>query len=164
MQNKLELSTPLLGLWALTLVLVCEYFKVLTAVSLAIQMARLWSRTTAWRRRPAGRPRQLGSLLTSDVGLWTRESLLLYASAMKLWTWWMLIPRSTLCVIWDRVISICKTTMVCNEWWLMIFNCYVSQQQYSWDCDVWHDRHLDLKIRVLTSWYQSHCLTLGDPS
>ena len=32
----------------------------------------------------------------------------------------------------------------------MIFNCYVSQQQYSWDCDVWHDRHLDLKIRVLT--------------
>jgi hypothetical protein len=32
----------------------------------------------------------------------------------------------------------------------MIFNCYVSQQQYSWDCDVWHNRHLDLKIRVLT--------------
>jgi hypothetical protein len=40
MQNKLELSTPLLELLALTLVLVCEYFKVLTAVSLAIQMAR----------------------------------------------------------------------------------------------------------------------------
>jgi hypothetical protein len=33
----------------------------------------------------------------------------------------------------------------------MIFNCYVSQQQYSWDCDVWHNRHLDLKIRVLTA-------------
>jgi hypothetical protein len=32
----------------------------------------------------------------------------------------------------------------------MIFNCYVSQQQYSWDCDVWHNGHLDLKIRVLT--------------
>jgi hypothetical protein len=32
----------------------------------------------------------------------------------------------------------------------MIFNYYVSQQQYSWDCDVWHNRHLDLKIRVLT--------------
>ena len=41
MQNKLEFSTPLLGLLALTLVLVCEYFKVLMAVSLAIQMARL---------------------------------------------------------------------------------------------------------------------------
>jgi hypothetical protein len=29
-------------------------------------------------------------------------------------------------------------------------NCYVSQQHYSWDCDVWHNKHLDLKIRVLT--------------
>ena len=32
----------------------------------------------------------------------------------------------------------------------MIFNYYVSQQHYSWDCDVRHNRHLDLKIRVLT--------------
>ena len=41
MQMNLELSIPLLELIVLTLVLVCEYFKVLTAVSLAIQMARL---------------------------------------------------------------------------------------------------------------------------
>jgi hypothetical protein len=27
-------------------------------------------------------------------------------------------------------------------------DCYVSQQQSSWDCDVSHDRHLDIKIRV----------------
>ena len=32
----------------------------------------------------------------------------------------------------------------------MISIYYVSQKQYSWDCDVWHNRHLDLKIRVLT--------------
>ena len=38
----------------------------------------------------------------------------------------------------------------------MIFNCYVSQQQYSWDCDVWHNRHLDLKIRVLTALISSN--------
>ena len=41
MQKKLELSTPILELLVLTLGLVCEYFKVLMAVSLAIQMARL---------------------------------------------------------------------------------------------------------------------------
>jgi hypothetical protein len=27
---------------------------------------------------------------------------------------------------------------------------YVSQKEYSWDCDVWHNRHLKLKIRMLT--------------
>jgi hypothetical protein len=32
----------------------------------------------------------------------------------------------------------------------VILNYYASQQQYSWDCDVWHNRHPDLKIRVLT--------------
>ena len=41
MQMNLELRTLLLRLLVLTLVLVCEYFKVLMAVSLAIQMARL---------------------------------------------------------------------------------------------------------------------------
>ena len=41
MQINLELRTPLPLLIVLTLVLVCEYFKVLMAVSLAIQMARL---------------------------------------------------------------------------------------------------------------------------
>ena len=41
MQMKLELSTLLIKLMILTLVLVYEYFKVLTAVSLDIQMARL---------------------------------------------------------------------------------------------------------------------------
>ena len=41
MQINLELRTPLLLLVVLTLVLVCEYFKVLMALSLAIQMARL---------------------------------------------------------------------------------------------------------------------------
>ena len=41
MQVNLELRTPLLLMVVLTLVLVCEYFEVLTAVSLAIQMARL---------------------------------------------------------------------------------------------------------------------------
>ncbi len=41
MQMNLELRILLLKLLVLTLVLVCEYFKVLTAVSLAIQMARL---------------------------------------------------------------------------------------------------------------------------
>ena len=35
-----------------------------------------------------------------------------------------------------------------DELWYPI--CYVSQKWYSWDCDVWHNRHLDLKIRVLT--------------
>ena len=41
MQMNLELRILLLKLLVLTLVLVCEYFKVLMAVSLAIQMARL---------------------------------------------------------------------------------------------------------------------------
>ena len=41
MQINLELGIPLIKLIVLTLVLVCEYFKVLMAVSLAIQMARL---------------------------------------------------------------------------------------------------------------------------
>ena len=41
MQVNLELRTPLLLMVVLTLVLVCEYFEVLMAVSLAIQMARL---------------------------------------------------------------------------------------------------------------------------
>ena len=40
--------------------------------------------------------------------------------------------------------------MLCNEWCVVISIYYVSQKQYSWDCDVWHNRHLDLKIRVLT--------------
>jgi hypothetical protein len=35
----------------------------------------------------------------------------------------------------------------------VILNYYASQQQYSWDCDVWHNRHSDLKIRVLTHVY-----------
>ena len=41
MQRNLELRILLLKLLVLTLVLVCEYFKVLMALSLAIQMARL---------------------------------------------------------------------------------------------------------------------------
>jgi hypothetical protein len=41
MQIHLELRTLSLELLVLTLVLVCDYLKVLTAVSLAIQMARL---------------------------------------------------------------------------------------------------------------------------
>jgi hypothetical protein len=48
------------------------------------------------------------------------------------------------------VIRCCKKTMVCNEWWLHDINCYVSQKPSSWDCDVWHNRHLDLKNWVLT--------------
>ena len=35
-----------------------------------------------------------------------------------------------------------------DELWYPI--CYVSQKWYSWDCDVWHNRHLDLKIWELT--------------
>jgi hypothetical protein len=31
----------------------------------------------------------------------------------------------------------------------VILNYCASQQQYSWDCDLWHNRHSDLKIRVL---------------
>ena len=57
---------------------------------------------------------------------------------------------------------------VVRQLWLVINDvlwyqfCYVSQKRYFWDCDVRHNgHHLDLKIRVLTSWYQSHCLTLG---
>ena len=42
--------------------------------------------------------------------------------------------------------------MLCNEWCSVISIYYVSQKQYSWDCDVRHNRHLDLKIRVLTQW------------
>ena len=38
MQINLELSTPYYNCWVITWVLVCEYFKVLMAVSLAIQM------------------------------------------------------------------------------------------------------------------------------
>ena len=38
---------------------------------------------------------------------------------------------------------------------------YVSQKWYSWDCDVWHNRHLDLKIRVFTSTYGRAPLLCG---
>ena len=34
--------------------------------------------------------------------------------------------------------------------------CYVSQKWKSWDCDVWHNRHLELKIRVLTPLEEVH--------
>ena len=43
-----------------------------------------------------------------------------------------------------------KTIMACNEWCTVIPIYYVSQKWSSRDCDVWHNRHLDLKIRVLT--------------
>ena len=83
MQINLELSTPLLKLIVLTLVLVCEYFEVLTAVSLAIQMARLRRGVSEPGRRTAGRLRQLGSLLTSTVSCGIDGLLLRYfASAM----------------------------------------------------------------------------------
>jgi hypothetical protein len=39
-------------------------------------------------------------------------------------------------------------------------NSYVSQKQSFWDCDVWHDKHLDLKIRVLTHNFLQHVILI----
>ena len=143
----------------LTLVLVCEYFKVLTALSLAIQTARLWRGEPG--RWTAGRLRQLGPPPGVNHCLWNRwtlrrfircvtalktEALLRYFRSVILY----LVFRPTT-VRLDLSRSICKTITVCNKWCSVIPIYYVSQKWYFWDCDVWHNRrHLDLKIRVLT--------------
>ena len=163
----------------LTLVLVCEYFKVLTALSLAIQTARLWRggpEPGRWTAGP-GRLRQLGPppnvkpLPVEQMDPTTFIPLCdcledggptMFISAAWFYIWSLDPPY---CKTWSLEIYYCKTITVCNKWCAVISIYYVSQKWYFWDCDVWHNRrHLDLKIRVLTSWYQSHCLTLGAPS
>ena len=82
MQINLELRTPFLQLIVLTLVLVCEYFKVLMAVSLAIPMARLWRGGSVPGRWTAGRLRQLEPPPYVKRCLWSRWTLLRLNSAV----------------------------------------------------------------------------------
>ena len=116
-------------------------------------MARLWRWVREPGRRTSGRLRQLGSLLTSTVACGIDGLLLRYFRF-----------RYVLCneyieLLWDWIMwsFICKTIMVCNEWCVVISIYYVSQKQYSWDCDVRHNRHLVLKIRVLTRGFLAGC-------
>ena len=87
--------------------------------------------------------------------LWNRWTATTFFSAV----WFVLIIRSTVVLRLDHEILICKTIIVVMDdvlWWPI---CYVSQKWYSWDCDVWHNGHLNLKIRVLTP--DLHGLTRG---
>ena len=130
-------------------------YKVLTALSLAIQTARLWrGEPGGWTAGP-GRLRQLELLPTSNHCLWNRWTLRCFlrcVKALKTETLLRLFPLLEFMLRLDHEINYCKTIMVCNEWCSVVPIYYVSQKCYSWDCDVWHNRrHLDLKIWVLTS-------------
>ena len=113
--NKLELSTPLLELSSTSTSFSLRVLKVLTALSLAIQMARVWRWTELSRRWPAGRLRQLGVFRRQALACGLESPFIF---TLPLWTCvCSLINRSTIRVIWIMWFQFVRL-MVCNEWWL----------------------------------------------
>ena len=136
--NNLELSTPLIVISSYIGISLRVLYKVLMALSLAIPNGQTMKRSI---RKKDSR--------TSMITRINSRRQALPVEQMDATTF---ISAVCFCYVKDLIMrsSICKTIMFRNGYVLCYQFCYVSQKWLSWDCDVWHNRHLGLKIRVFT--------------
>ena len=153
MQINLELRTPIIVTSSYIGISLRVLYKVLMALSLAIPNGQTM-------KRSIGKKDSRTSTITRII------------SRVKhcLWHWrWRILYVLTdacFCYVKDLIMrsSICKTIMFCNGYVICYEFCYVSQKWLSWDCDVWHNRHLGLKNPGVYKLVSEHILTLGDLS
>ena len=107
--TKLELRTLIRAASTYISISLRVLYKVLMALSLAIQMARLWRGMPGiWTTR---RLRQLGPPPDVKHCLWNRWTATTFLPLCDLY----LIIRSMCVLRLDHEINYCKTIMVCNE-------------------------------------------------